>query len=117
MERPNLFTYLDYRQYLRDMHAYLKATVKRFSHRYFAKRAGIKSASFLGLVMAGKRNISHDMARQFAAGLQLSPAETRFFIELVAMNQAKDDARRAAHYEELARAPQYRATRPLERGQ
>jgi uncharacterized protein (TIGR02147 family) len=113
----NLFSYMDYRQFLRDAYAELKRTNRAFSYRYFAKKAGLRSPNYLKLVMDGQRNLSQDVARKFGTALSLNKQETRFFVSLVAMNQAKTTADRVHYYDQLSKVPQYRQTKKLERSQ
>ncbi len=56
--RPYPADYRDYRNYLQQMVAYLKATHPRFSYRYFSRLAGYSSPNFLKLVAEGHRNMS-----------------------------------------------------------
>ena len=112
-----VYEYLDYRQFLRDLYTELKKTTKNFSYRYFSKKVGLGSPNYLKLVMDGERNLSQEMARKFAKALKLNKQEARFFVNLVAMNQAKTTEERAHYYEELSKIPQYRKITQLERSQ
>lgn len=112
--QTDIFEYLDYRKFLRDMYAEQKATSPRFSYRYFSRRAGLGSPSYLKAVMDGKRNLRQETARRFAEALKLDKQETRYFLNLVAMNQASSTRERSVYYEELAQIPRYRRTRRLE---
>ncbi|HEY5958371.1 MAG TPA: TIGR02147 family protein, partial [Polyangiaceae bacterium] len=93
-QRVSVFDYLDYRAYLRDNYAERKANEYGFSHRAFSKRAGLRSTNYLKLVMDGERNLTPEMAHQFAAGCGLVKAAAEYFCELVAMNQADSAAER-----------------------
>src|SRR6478609_3677893 len=68
----HIFSYLDYRHFLRDLYAQKKASERGFSHRAFSKRAGLSSTNYLHLVMQGKRNLSPEMAASFARGCGLA---------------------------------------------
>ena len=89
--KPNTYTYLDYRRYLKDLYKKLKETTNHFSFRYFAKAAGLKAPNYLKLVMDGERNLSQDGIRKFCKGLKLNKGEQEFFENLVHMNQSKTD--------------------------
>lgn len=102
-ERPLIARYTDYRAYLRDMYAHLKATRPGFSYRSFARRAGFASGSFLKLVSGGLRNLSDDSTLRVARGLGLDRDEADIFEALVAFNQADSDQVRDRHYQRLAR--------------
>ncbi|MBX7149576.1 TIGR02147 family protein [bacterium] len=98
----SIYDYIDYRQYLLAIHAYLKRTQPKFSDRYFAKMAGIPSSSHLRLVLQGKRNLKASTASKFALGLKLSKKETRYFETMVLFAQAKTEADRDRYFGELA---------------
>lgn len=115
--QTELFDYLDYREYLADVYEELKRTTRSFSYRYFSKKVGLGSPNYLKLVIDGDRNLSLDMARRFAEAFKLNKQEVRFFVTLVAMNQAQTGTERTRHYEELCRIPRYRKTKTLQRQQ
>ena len=110
-----MFEYMDYRELLRDVYDHMKRHSKKFSYRYFAQRADVGSPSYLKLVMDGQRNLSADMARSFARALEFNKQESKFFVNLVLMNQAKTTEDRAYYYEEITQIPKYRQTHKLER--
>jgi uncharacterized protein (TIGR02147 family) len=96
-----LFNYLDYRQYLKDRYTEEKAKKGHFSHRYFARIAGLSSVGFLKMVMDGKRNLSPSTIHQFAKALKFNKKETAYFEALVLFNQAKEDRERDLYFERL----------------
>jgi uncharacterized protein (TIGR02147 family) len=104
---------VDYRAYLRDFYAERKATEYGFSHRAFSKRAGLRSTNYLKLVMDGERNLTPEMAHQFACACGLKERAVDYFSELVAFNQAQDPTARNRCYERLARFRQYRTIHKL----
>jgi uncharacterized protein (TIGR02147 family) len=112
--QTSVFEYMDYRRFLRDAYTELKRTKPQFSYRYFARRAGLGSPSYLKLVMDGDRNLSADMAGRFAQALRLDKQSAQFFCTLVALNQARRTDERAKHYEALSGMTQYRETKQLE---
>lgn len=111
--RVNIFEYLDYRAYLRDHYQERKAHEYGFSHRAFSKRAGLRSTNYLKLVMDGQRNLSPEMAHQFADGCGLEGRAADYFCELVAFNQADTAAERNRCHERMMRYKQYRAIHNL----
>lgn len=113
----NVFDYLDYRAYLSDLYQYRKSTEYGFSHRSFSRRAGLRSSNYLKLVMTGERNLTAEMAHQFAHACGLGEPEADYFCELVAYNQARSAAERGRCQERLARFRQYRKIHKLEAAQ
>jgi uncharacterized protein (TIGR02147 family) len=110
----HVFAYLDHRALLRDLFAERKATVRGFSHRSFARRAGLRSTNYLKLVMDGKRNLSAEMAPRFAAGFSLARAESAYFCDLVSFNRAQTEDERAHAHERLMRHRRHREMRQLD---
>lgn len=115
--RVNVFEYLDFRQYLRDYYQDCKAHEYGFSHRAFSRRAGLRSTNYLKLVMDGERNLTPEMADQFARACGLQNRAADYFSELVAFNQAASAKERNRCYERLARFKQYREIHRLDAAQ
>lgn len=92
---PEIFGYLDYRQYLSAVYEARKAS-RGFSFRAFSKLAGFSSPNFIKLVIDGERNLSPQAAAQLGRGLKLSGQSLEYFKVLVAMNQTPDDGERVA---------------------
>jgi uncharacterized protein (TIGR02147 family) len=100
------------------MLAHLKATQKRFSYRYFSKKAGYASPNFLKLVIDGQRNLSLDSIERFATALELTTAERDVFQALVLLGQARTDEERNRRYAQLQSGPRKtQKTTALERAQ
>jgi uncharacterized protein (TIGR02147 family) len=85
-----IYSYTDYRHYLRDTFASLKTTQRRFSHRAMASRLGFTAPNFLLLVMNGKRNLGRESIGKITKGLHLNKSESEYFSHLVFFIQAKD---------------------------
>lgn len=111
---PNIFEYLDYREYLRDYYEAGKANVDEFSYRYLARKAGFSSPNFFKLVMDGDRNLSADSVQKFAKALVLDGEETRFFADLVAFNQTDEIDEKNAAFERLSASRRFRQARRLD---
>lgn len=111
---PDIFRYLDFRAWLGDYYTAAKANDRRFSYRYFARRAGYSSPNFLKLVIDGQRNLSPDSVERFADALKLDDAERRFFADLVAFGQAADDAERNEAFERVAASRRFRRARRID---
>jgi uncharacterized protein (TIGR02147 family) len=88
LEKPPISKFSNYRLYLREMFEHLRATKKSFSHRGFAKQAGIKSSNYIMLVIQGKRNLSPEMSESIAKALKLDENEFAYFVSMVCLESA-----------------------------
>lgn len=113
----NLFGYLDYRKFLCDWFAAVKARNPRFSHRAFAKRAGFQSSGFLKLVMTAQRNLTSESLEKFVQGLQLNKQESEYFRHLVHLNQSVSHEEKDQHYQRLLRSQKLHQLKPIQRDQ
>jgi uncharacterized protein (TIGR02147 family) len=93
-----VLSYIDYRLYLRDFYDEKKQTTRFFSTRYFAKKAGLSSASFLREIINGKKNLGKPTVEKFILALGLTGKEARFFKHLVFFNQARGADEKQDHY-------------------
>jgi uncharacterized protein (TIGR02147 family) len=98
---PDLFVYLDYRKYLRDLCAAKKTVQPHFSYRYLSQKVRIRSAGFFSMVLQGKRNISDRLVLELARFFKLSGSETAYFELMVAFNQASTHEERKHAFEKL----------------
>lgn len=112
--KPNIFEYVDYREYLRDYYDAGKANVSQFSYRYLGRLAGFSSPNFFKLVMDGDRNLSADSIAKFAKALKLDGEEKRFFADLVAFGQAETVDERNEAFERVAVSRRFRSARRLD---
>ncbi|MDD9933522.1 MAG: TIGR02147 family protein [Myxococcales bacterium] len=115
-ESPDVFTFLDYRAYLRAYYDYQKGR-RAFSFRAFSRRAGLKSPNYLKLVMDGERNLSEEMAPRFAKACGLADEAERYFVLLVAFNQARTVEERNRCYSRLRRHRRFREAHKLDGAQ
>jgi uncharacterized protein (TIGR02147 family) len=94
----SIFEFIDYRKFLGAYYKEQKERTHFFSYRYFSKKAGINSPSFLKHVIDGKRNLTWPVIEKFSAALKLTPKEATFFRNLVLFNQAKTAVEKQEHY-------------------
>ena len=87
---PDIYEYLDYREFLRDFFNAQKAKAPLFSYKYLANKAGFKSKSFIHDVLNRKKNLSRDSIFALQSVLGLNEKAFSYFELLVAFNQATD---------------------------
>ena len=93
-----IFSYIDYRSFLKDYYEEQKKNSRSFSYRYFAKKAGINSPNFLKLIIESKRNLTVLTIGKFITALKFNEKEAKFFRHLVFFNQAKSAQEKQLHY-------------------
>lgn len=93
-----IFSYIDYRLFLRDYYEEQKKTSRFFSYRYFAQKADINSPNFLKQVIESKRNLTPLTINKFIPALKFNEKEAQFFRHLVLFNQAKTAQEKQEHY-------------------
>ena len=97
----SIFTYTDYREFLRDYFAGRKKAHPAFSHRQFAGRAGFKTSNFMYLVMGGRRNLTLESIQKVAAAMQMKKRERDYFESLVFLCQAQTVEAKELHLARL----------------
>ncbi len=112
--KPNIFDYLDYREFLLDFYEAARQHAAAYSFRYLARRAGFSSPNFIKLVMDGKRNLGDSSIEPVAHALDLDPVEARFFAALVAFDQADTAEQKNEAYEVIAASKRFREARRLD---
>lgn len=98
---PDIFTYLDYRQYLKDALDERKKENRYFSLRYISQKVGLKSMGFLSMMLRGERNISEKLIIKLAPVFKLNKKEQNYFRLLVCFNQAQIDSEKNYFYQEI----------------
>jgi uncharacterized protein (TIGR02147 family) len=110
----DVFSYLDYRAFLRDYYNARKEKGRGFSYRSFSRKAGLKSPNYLKLVIDGGRNLSAAMAERFGIACGLGDDELRYFVDLVGFQQADTSSERSKFYSRLTGYQRYRAAHKLD---
>jgi uncharacterized protein (TIGR02147 family) len=94
----SIFSYINYRLFLRDYYEEQKKTTRVFSYRFFSRKAGINSPNFLKQIIESKRNLTSLTIDKFITALKLNNKEASFFRHLVLFNQAKVVTEKQEHY-------------------
>jgi uncharacterized protein (TIGR02147 family) len=93
-----IFEFIDYRKFLAHYYDAQKKKTRYFSYRFFAKKAGINSPSFLKHVIDGKRRLTRSVIDKFCIAIGLNAKESVYFRNLVLFNQAKMSEEKQEHY-------------------
>lgn len=97
----DIFQYGDYRTFLADFYRREKTRSPGFSHRSFAKRAGLASPNYLKLVIDGLRPVTEKNLAAFLRGLKLAGPQGEYFRILVSMKESRDDKEKSSLLERL----------------
>jgi uncharacterized protein (TIGR02147 family) len=111
---PDLYSYLDYRQYLQDWFLWKKTVNPRYSHRLFARKAGQRSPSLLLHVIEGRRNLTPLTTHAFATAMSLGERKRTFFEHLVALKQAELPKDREKAMDDILATKRFHRSRKLD---
>jgi uncharacterized protein (TIGR02147 family) len=101
VNKPNIYSYFNYREYLSALFNYNKALSPVFSHRYIVGKAGYKSPNSLKIVINGERHLSLEGAERFATAFKLEEKERRFFVLMVKFNTTESQQEKEVCFNEL----------------
>lgn len=90
----DIFNYLDYRKFLKDIYEERKQKDLKLSYRYLGKVVGFNSAGFFTNIIKGKRGISPQIASKFADFFKLKIKEREYFELLVLADQSKNQTQK-----------------------
>jgi len=99
---PELFDYLEYREYLRDVYTEKHTRDTWFSYRYIGNRIGMDSSYFIRVVQ-GKKHLSDEHILRISKLLKHNSEEKRYFENLVYFNKARTTNQAERFLEELYR--------------
>jgi len=87
---PRIEFYDDFKAYLRDYYSEEKRRFPYFSHRYFCRKAGLKSPSHFLEIIEGRRKLTSKMLDAFIKGMSLTESDASYFTALVNFSQSKN---------------------------
>jgi len=97
----NIYTYLNYRDYLKDEFQQRREGKKYFSFSHFARLADMGSHSYVRMVMKGERNLSSKTIYKFSKALKLPKKEAAYFEALVQFTQTTDESEKDLFFKRL----------------
>ncbi|MDB5047813.1 MAG: hypothetical protein JWO30_884 [Fibrobacteres bacterium] len=104
----DIYSYSDYRQFIKDHYERNKAVHPGFSYRFLAEKAGINSAPYFKFVIEGKRNLSKKTILKTCVALKLKDKEAEYFEHLVFFNQAKSADEKSVYFDKLISLQRHR---------
>ena len=114
---PEILSYTNYRQYLKDYYEVRKQLDPGFSLRFFAKMAKFPSHGLLKYLMEGKRNLGKRTLDKLSAAFAFNGEQSRYFENLVFFNQASNLEEQQFYYKKLVAFPGKSTFKRLETSQ
>jgi len=102
-QKPEVWSYTDFRLYLQERTDWQKAAEKGFSLRSLSEKAGIRGSGSLSRVLRGQKNLGPELARSLAHALNLDDSEVAYFQCMTEFNQAKNYQARISAYKQMMR--------------
>ncbi len=115
--KPDIFSYLDYRSFLKDAIERIQAESPVMTFRNFARLAGFSSPNFLQQVIQRKRNLGSANTLATAKAFKLNRHETDFFQSLIGYDQARDLDEKNHFYQKIAKNKRYSTVKTLDKSQ
>ncbi len=97
----SIYSYLDYRLFIKDWYAAQALSEKPLSYRAIAACVGFNSPAHITMVLKGKANLSAERVAGFARLLKLKKKERAYFELLVSFNQEKKATNKQALLDSL----------------
>jgi len=101
VNEPLVYTYFDYRAFLRDRQVWLKSRHAYFTLEHVAEKLGFQSKGHVSLIFNGKRNIAAKRLEDFAEVFQLEGRAKEFFLHLVQYQQADSFLTKKEHLDRM----------------
>lgn len=105
-QKLKIWDFADPVAFLRAYYEQRKSQSSGFSYGQWAVELGLKSRSFLRLVLVGQRSLTADVAELIVKSLKFNQNEAKYFIELLALSKAGTLKEKEQHSRELAKLHQ-----------
>jgi uncharacterized protein (TIGR02147 family) len=99
---PDLFTYLEYREYLKDAYEERRKLQPYFSYRFIGNKVGMDS-SYLTRLFQKKLHLGDDLVDRMAGAFGLAEISLEYFRNLVSFNKTKNEVQARVFHEQLMR--------------
>lgn len=99
--KPNIFEYIDYRQFLTDWRLFQKQRNPGLSHEYLCRMLGQKNRSFYNDLEKGRKVIGADILDRLCKLFELTGDEAKYFRALVGYGQPSTYAEKEFWFEQI----------------
>ncbi len=101
MTKPDIYEYIDFREFLKDLFEYNKSKDSSFTKSYICKMVGLPNTrSFFNDILGGKP-LSQDKTTSICNVFFLKKAESSYFRLLVNYNQSSDAQEKEFYFSQL----------------
>jgi uncharacterized protein (TIGR02147 family) len=114
---PDIYQYLDYRQYLVDVAEALRAQNPSFSYRAFARMAGHSSPNYLQLIRDRKLSVREEAIPRLVAALGLRKREADYLRTLIGFDHAATHEEKDEAFRAILNNRRYRSIKTLTKAQ
>ena len=83
VEKPDVFSFTDYREYIKEIIKYRRAKLKSYTIKDFAQAIGFSSHAGLAMILTGKRQLKSPYIEKSIKNLKLSVRERVYFEALI----------------------------------
>jgi len=97
----NAYDYFDSRKLLRDLYEWKKARNSRFTYRFIAAKAGLKSSGYITNILQGRVNLSPRLILKLATAFELRKKDTEYFAALVHYNNARTHSEKKFYFDQI----------------
>lgn len=98
---PAIYTYLDFRRFLKDRQRWLKEQKPVFTLDYIAAKLGLRSKGHVSLIFKGTKTVPDAKIELLAQIFELEGKEREFFLNLVRYNQELSYRKKKAYLDRM----------------
>jgi uncharacterized protein (TIGR02147 family) len=99
--KPDIFEYLDYKEYLQELFKYTKTSKKALSQRYISSKVGSSSVGWFGDIIKGRRRLMGEYIPKLAFVFELKPREEEYLDLLCQFANAENHLSRDRIYNRI----------------
>ncbi len=99
----NIYSFHEYREFLKAYLNWQKEHNPVFSHRWFTQKAGYRSTGLYLDILNGKSNLTVNMASKFAKAMKLSEREHEYLVLMILYNSCKNKTAKEQYLGEMKR--------------
>ncbi|MBN1577042.1 MAG: TIGR02147 family protein [Chitinispirillaceae bacterium] len=104
---PNIFEYIDFKQYLVDLYKAKRSIEPGFTHAYVCHKLGQpNSRSFFNNIISGRKKLTSSFVELLIRIFNLGTVESKFFRALVNYNQASGADEKEFYFDQIVQLNQ-----------